>query len=1859
MTSLIQLLLHDHPAQIRAATDDDGMVLAWDEMMMSEIQQTSIDGSRLSKYLAYRTQEVLRRCASDMLVTHVLERPEQKLVQEQTPVASLEVNEPKKLHFPVFDLMLRAERRRMNRLPKPTKRELEEAETLAAELGSQHKGFIINDKPQLKSKLVLATCKKQRSPKPSTGSELYDVLVASCKRRQPKTENIAPGPLAAPIAKKKAVSFVNLEAQACAPEDVTLPHRATTPSSKISPAKAARSVRSPTMTLCREGSPAKKLYSMKSFSSTQHFTRSPATTPRSARSGATTPRATKSRNKWLAKVAVPLARVDGGDERTVATIEFASQNIARELREMLGKAERQPAASVEEKDDLSKTLLRYVEDIDLSRDLPEVSKAKQKHDVEHSAERVLCTLRVFYERISRKAMCRWKATAAWLTQRAMHDAQLLLLRAARRYLAWKELKERRLYRDEQAARERHHLAVAVVAPRERAATRLQCSSRRWLAVRKASAVDRLIQCARNMQRHHRGRLARTVMAFARAKHRALTCAAIACQRRRRGILGRRRSWMVAAVRRTALLIDIMERRHERTRHQLRIHGAAFAIQSRWRHRKHERVERVRARLRVARGLSTICATVRHFLERARRRRLRDEEQRILLAKTRVANWLQSNARRRCAVRRTDSLWFEARVNAVVRRKYRECKLRRRLRGRCWRSACRAYRRTIAAAFGLSASLAATKIAAMYRGHRARSRVRLIRLRARVRAKADHIARRHQAATTVTTRARMVIAQRAVEAARSCKTALKIQTAVRAALGRRRLKVQASRWRAVIKLQAVWRCRAAAAATRHRVLYERACRRETAVVQARVRTFVAKRRAIALREGRRRLAEASLKARNMLCRYKRVTRAELALESYEASAEYRGEFQAVFAHFCRTRPPKRNKNERLQAPAVKIVRTVASTASQARVSAARQLSRLVLITDSKIAQQQHATDAMIGCSELVKLFKESGLLENPGRGAHRDVKNRKFLSASDVELAFMREKFVGEKLATYAQFLSMLDGFGAVLRPGVNEWPGGAKDGAARASSLLFTDFLTKPWGRHINKVLDERAEAVLTTAATLIQRRFRSISAKRREEHARERREKGLQNALECCAAVKIQARLSRGPAARRVVQEVARTVYRKYVVEREELHHYVDSPLSSAAQLVSSQEHKVDPIYYWAFVDRSKADGSQPRTTWTKPRLLGDGDVERVTLRPNKNTAFVADCAYCLSRPARTLCLDSCGDAYCEACWASLHRRGRRARHTKKVIPTCVDCGDEQPASRSCATCSATERRQCTLCDTCFHNRHGSRDECETQSQAQREGTESEGWNAADALEARRAAAKRTVDLRRKAAWMHNTTRHSKMVSHARAEARRCREHRWIALVEMCGMCGDYAARWACDSCAGQLFCGGCCSILHSRGARLKHTCRRLTYYSAHVKKRYACLRREETKCIESEAVARKVRTSLAERRQRAATQLQAVWRRKMDSRRGVQLMRSRRRIERMKWAKRRQEDRAQRKTLKFKVLDVLGRAPDLPSDTRREAVLKRIPVWRRSRAAYFVEQNVWVAPSNLKHRPRRGFESYDLDVLRLQAQVGGVALPAFARPKAGSCIVEVTCVAGFSLESRVRPGNRLRLGSTLVEVAPRCDAVKRDRLTLRYCWRDDTTDQLPIFRLPPVVSVFGKLVLQIRREAYENVASQMVLEGVIKGVSVVASLEKRVARKFRSSNPPLANVIKRASKRHYCIAQHLRWRTVAYQFDVRAHPSRGESIQGEGSSTNYKPATRLDAVPVQATLDEREAAKEVARQNAYLGNARPEHSDWVKFIEASSGRMGWKNEFSGECTFEKPYDLKSQAELDFERAKQHRLATKQRRAR
>lgn len=1258
-------------------------------------------------------------------------------------------------------------------------------------------------------------------------------------------------------------------------------------------------------------------------------------------------------------------------------------------------------------------LIEYLGMIEGAEELPEVKAAKRKA----SLERLVQILGAFSKDLLQKAWGQWKSTAATLTAVLTKEAQLLLTTTARKYLAVLEVRERKKRIVEQVKREQRHAAM-IAARQSRMAQRVQRAARRFTWMRRQEEMERRVSAALVLQRRYRGYVVRNTYRAILSERRARERVGLACQRMRRGALGRKRSRVFAAMRRSDILVQRIERRHEVIRSELRVRGAAYAIQSRWRHRSQERVARVRQRMRRVKQRTVLLNAFRRYLRRASRRRNREIARRSLEAKLRVAIWLQVAARRKAARARLEELRFDARVQQVARCKYRAFKASRRKYISPMAVALYYLRRML-----LRPSDAATLIAAVYRGHRVRSRMHLRRLRARLEKKQRLAKARDAAATKVQCCMRGLMARRTRNCKHLARATLTIQTRLRVCLGKRRFKRRESRHLAAIKIQTLVRMVSATRTVLPVLLFDRACRGSVGIVQAHVRGIAARRRVTSFRREQRRLAEASLKAICMAKRYRLITRAELAFESYEAPADYPGEFQAAFAAFCRTHPPSDTPKKAMSwRHALRLAKN--------SVSASRRLSREFDTQSSFWSAQQQASKAEMGSSEMVKLFR--GILE-----------------PREVDLIFAREK---SKFVSFDQFRGILDIVGAELRPSVKTWKGGASGRAARALSLLYT-MLEAPWAKSIRSALAHRADMVLDMAATKLQRRYRIVYAVRRVVRERARRARDARRKKERRAAILMQARCARGPLARRLVETMALSAYQKLVVEKDELLQY--SPTD-------------EPCYYYS--------SRRGNASWTKPRLLRNSDVERVTLRPNKNTAFVVDCAYCASRPATALCLDSCGDSYCDTCWTALHCRGHRRTHAKHRIPTCVDCGGgRQPASRVCSTCSSTDRKQVTLCDTCFHNRH-----------------------------------------------------HQHSV----------RRHRWTALVEMCCLCGDYAARWDCDMCESA-FCGSCFGAFHSRGARLKHTCRRLGYYTPSAKKRDDRIRRIEAR---RRRLAERTPLSIEGIRESAATKLQAAWRRKRDRRVGLDTMRHRRRILRIAYAKR-VADRPQRGSLRYRFLDYFGKAPNLASDSRSETVLKRIPAFRRRRAIKFISQNEWVAPEDPKKLRKRGFDAFDdLDVLKLQARLGGVALPARGVPKAGSRHVEIYCADGFDLKCRVAPNDRLYLGKTLVYVVQ----VEAAKLTMRTCWLLDTDrdgQTFPIYLLPPLSSSVDRAVATWQILARENCVSQTIIECAHSVTVGVAETEKSVAKRYRRKYPRMATRLKTRSKRHYRMAERIRWRTLVYQ--------------------------------------------------------------------------------------------------------------------
>lgn len=366
---------------------------------------------------------------------------------------------------------------------------------------------------------------------------------------------------------------------------------------------------------------------------------------------------------------------------------------------------------------------------------------------------------------------------------------------------------------------------------------------------------------------------------------------------------------------------------------------------------------------------------------------------------------------------------------------------------------------------------------------------------------------------------------------------------------------------------------------------------------------------------------------------------------------------------------------------------------------------------------------------------------------------------------------------------------------------------------------------------------------------------------------------------------------------------------------------------------------------------------------------------------------------------------------------------------------------------------------------------------------------------------------------------------------------------------------------------------------------------------------------------------------------------------------MRQARRLIRLAAAKRR-DDEPQRRRWNYRVRDTFGRAPPLPSDTRGETVLKSVPAWKRGRASYFISQNgskaYWYGPSDPKRRPKRGFDVGSLEDLKLQARRGGVLLPARATPAPGSRKIAVDA----DLRDILERGDKIRIGDHAVFVK----AVAEDHVMLRICWLFESNEDLPIFHMPPL-GLGGRVALKARREAYENYLTQSTIVATRHIVLWLAAKEKYYAKRWRPSR--YATKLKRRSRRHEQLAERIRWRTVYYQLVSERKPvvvddDEDDAVVSAGGRRK-KPNPLADRnAPAPESFADIEALKNQARENAYMGvgDGPPaiEETAWVECVDEASGKRAWRHRFTDEVTTEKPDELKTQRELDFEAAKRAR---------
>ena len=120
-----------------------------------------------------------------------------------------------------------------------------------------------------------------------------------------------------------------------------------------------------------------------------------------------------------------------------------------------------------------------------------------------------------------------------------------------------------------------------------------------------------------------------------------------------------------------------------------------------------------------------------------------------------------------------------------------------------------------------------------------------------------------------------------------------------------------------------------------------------------------------------------------------------------------------------------------------------------------------------------------------------------------------------------------------------------------------------------------------------------------------------------------------------------------------------------------------------------VDPesqMPYW-YNSRTKA------SFWKKPRLLGKLDCGMPIMMPSEAEMYDVQCSVCITESSRFFC-DECDDSMCGKCFAKVHRRGVRAKHTRLDLTLCIQC-DFQAGTKLCVQCKDS------YCDNCFKIMH------------------------------------------------------------------------------------------------------------------------------------------------------------------------------------------------------------------------------------------------------------------------------------------------------------------------------------------------------------------------------------------------------------------------------------------------------------------------------------------------------------------------------------------------------------------------------
>mmetsp|Transcript_32213 Transcript_32213/g.96912 ORF Transcript_32213/g.96912 Transcript_32213/m.96912 type:complete len:781 (-) Transcript_32213:2228-4570(-) len=435
----------------------------------------------------------------------------------------------------------------------------------------------------------------------------------------------------------------------------------------------------------------------------------------------------------------------------------------------------------------------------------------------------------------------------------------------------------------------------------------------------AAAALRILQLAA------RSRTASLTLVRLRRKHAEMVSGLVLiqyCWRRHRV---RKRFALKKATLHVDRVIDFHRKRAVAQRHGFRILGAVILIQKHWQRRLVIRENHFRAEYMREKNCNIIRRCVLNFLVLARHRRRGVVDMNAMRAKSVIAIWSQTHHRRRAAIQTANQLRLDAHIHATALRKYRSTKLEasqiyltengesttktpKSFARQWWLSAARAYRhlltsstapRTTHALLGrYDRVISALEVTSAFRAHSCASRVRVTLLHQRLCMQAVQSNVLEQNTRLIQQLARGWLTRLQKLKNIHSRSSMKMQKMVRGSLGRRQILRVRARFAAALCIQTVARNKLLDCARGPCQIWLQRLQSPAKIIQRRCRA----RKSIRVVNKLRKVAicrdESMLGARVRLEYCRKITAAELCAESYVSCTNYCGEFQAVFAKYCR-------------------------------------------------------------------------------------------------------------------------------------------------------------------------------------------------------------------------------------------------------------------------------------------------------------------------------------------------------------------------------------------------------------------------------------------------------------------------------------------------------------------------------------------------------------------------------------------------------------------------------------------------------------------------------------------------------------------------------------------------------------------------------------------------------------------------------------------------------------------------------------------------------------------------------------------------------------------------------------------------